>query len=65
MMQERKLVNLTSPSTGGFSKWNDHDKPREQVKAVRCAKCGKEILPGQVVKKGVLRRKSFHRECVS
>ncbi|HMK82557.1 MAG TPA: hypothetical protein VK503_02455 [Candidatus Bathyarchaeia archaeon] len=28
---------------------------------VTCAQCGKEIPAGQVVKKGLLRRKSYHK----
>jgi hypothetical protein len=28
-----------------------------------CAKCGKEIPAGQEVKKGFLRKKSYHKEC--
>jgi len=31
---------------------------------VNCAKCGKEIPAGEyVVKKGFLRKKSYHKEC--
>jgi hypothetical protein len=30
---------------------------------VNCAKCGKEITAGQEVKKGLLRKKSYHKEC--
>jgi len=32
---------------------------------VSCAKCGKEIPAGQEVRKGLLRRKSYHKDtCV-
>jgi len=30
---------------------------------VICAKCGKEIPAGEEVKKGFLRKKSYHKEC--
>ena len=35
----------------------------EMVMTVNCAKCGKEIPAGQEVKKGFLRKKSYHKEC--
>ncbi len=35
----------------------------EVVTTVNCAKCGKEIPAGQEVRKGFLRKKSYHREC--
>jgi len=35
----------------------------EVVTTVNCAKCGKEIPAGQEVKKGFLKKKSYHKEC--
>jgi hypothetical protein len=31
---------------------------------VKCAKCGEEIPSGQEVKRGILRKKYYHKECV-
>ena len=40
------------------------ERERRRLMAV-CAKCGKEIPVGQEVKKGLLRRKSYHKDtCV-
>lgn len=42
-----------------------HELPQPDViKAVKCAKCGKEIPIAQEVKKGFLMRKSYHKECI-
>ena len=30
---------------------------------VKCAKCSKDIPAGQEVKKGILTKKSYHKEC--
>ena len=35
----------------------------EVVVMVNCAKCGKDIPAGKEVKKGFLRKKSYHKEC--
>jgi hypothetical protein len=35
------------------------------IKAIKCAKCGKEIPLGQEVKKGFLVKKSYHKECTA
>ena len=32
---------------------------------VNCAKCGKEISAGQEVEKGLLMKKSYHKDCAS
>ncbi len=34
-----------------------------EIKSAKCAKCGKEIPVGQEVKKGFLKKKSYHKEC--
>jgi hypothetical protein len=59
------MWSFTSPTVGGNSKWNDSDKnPQTKVKAARCAKCGKDIPPGQEVKKGFLMKKVYHKDCL-
>jgi hypothetical protein len=47
----------------GNTNYNVHRKSDESIKATKCTKCGKEIPPGQEVKKGFLMKKSYHREC--
>jgi hypothetical protein len=59
------MQNFTSPGVGGESKWNDSSKKSDaMIRAVRCAKCGKEIPLGQEVRKGFLVKKNYHKECV-
>jgi len=41
----------------------DRTHTREVVMMAICAKCGKEIPAGQEVKKGFLKKKSYHKEC--
>jgi hypothetical protein len=35
------------------------------AETVNCAKCGKQIAVGDEVKKGRLRKKSYHRVCAA
>ena len=59
-----EATNFTGTPTGGFGKWNDQSQYKGDVKGIPCAKCGKPIPPGQEVKKGFLRKKYYHRQCV-
>ena len=34
-----------------------------EIRATKCAKCGKEIPVGQEVKKGRWKKKSYHEDC--
>ena len=41
----------------------DRTHTPEVIMTVTCAKCGKEIPAGEEVKKGFLKKKSYHKEC--
>ena len=57
------IARFTSPMTGGLSKSADDDQWKGDVSGIRCVKCGEKIPPGKEVRKGFIRKKSYHQEC--
>lgn len=54
-----------SSNSGGLITGDLGVRRQNEIRATKCAKCGKEIPVGQDVKKGFLMKKSYHMECAS
>lgn len=52
-----------SANSGGLITGDLGVRRENEIRAAKCAKCGKEIPVGQEVKKGFLTKKSYHKEC--